>query len=161
MESLLLHFAGPAIQDIFNTLPDLPAVADGEVTRTKYDMANGKLNRDLGYDPNTAFECHSSRRMTQLEVERQNRSLLTVLPIANDEGLPLQQELTRYLAAYRAIPHPATGRAPASLLFNRRIRSKLPSMEMPDDDMEVREANAKANATTVPSNITSLQFASL
>ena len=84
------------------------------------------------------------------EVERQNRSILKALRIANSQGLPLHRELTRYLSVYRTTPHPATGRTPASLVFNRPIRSKYPSMEMHTEDLAVREANAKVKVAMVP-----------
>ena len=52
------------------------------------------------------------------EVERQNRSLLKRLQIAQAENKPWRAELRRYLSAYRSIPHNTTGRSPAELLFN-------------------------------------------
>ena len=68
-ESLLLHFAGPEVQDIFETLPDLPAVPDGGAARSEFKTARGKLDKYFAHEPNTAFERHSFRRMTQLEGE--------------------------------------------------------------------------------------------
>ena len=50
------------------------------------------------------------------EVERQNRSLLKRLQIA--EKKPWRAELRKYLTAYRSISHNTTGRSPAEVLFN-------------------------------------------
>ena len=69
LESLLLHFAGPEVQDIFETLPDLPAVPHGGAARSEFETAKGKLDNYFAHEPNTAFERHLLRRMTQLEGE--------------------------------------------------------------------------------------------
>ena len=47
-----------------------------------------------------------------------------------------------YLMAYRATPHKVTGRSPAELLFNRKIRTKLPGLQVQqrgEMDREVRK----------------------
>ena len=54
--------------------------------------------------------------------------------------------ISSYLMAYRATPHKMTGRSPAELLFNRRIRTKLPGLRVQQDgdlDKEVREKHQK------------------
>ena len=54
--------------------------------------------------------------------------------------------VSSYLMAYRATPHKVTGRSPAELLFNRRIRTKLPGLKVQQDgdmDREVRERHQK------------------
>ena len=38
--------------------------------------------------------------------------------------------VSSYLMAYRATPHKVTGRSPAELLFNRKIRTKLPGLQV-------------------------------
>ena len=60
------------------------------------------------------------------KVERQNRSLLKRLQIAQAENKPWQAELRKYLTAYRSIPHSRTGRSPAELLFDRKVSGKSP-----------------------------------
>ena len=50
--------------------------------------------------------------------------------------------VSSYLMAYRATPHKVTGRSPAELLFNRKIRTKLPGLKVKQEgeiDREVRE----------------------
>lgn len=48
--------------------------------------------------------------------------------------------------AYRTTPHKVTGSCPAELLFNRRIRPKLPGLRFQQEgevDREVREKLTK------------------
>ena len=63
------------------------------------------------------------------EVERQNRSILKSLKIANAEKKNLKRELCNYLLAYHSTPHQTTGVPPAELMFKRKIRTKLPQLE--------------------------------
>ena len=63
------------------------------------------------------------------EVERQNRSILKSLKIANAEKKNLKRELYKYLLAYHSTPHQTTGVPPAELMFKRKIRTKLPQLE--------------------------------
>lgn len=78
------------------------------------------------------------------EIERQNRSLLKRLKIAHVEKLNWKQELFDYLLMYRSTPHSTTGVSPAELLFNRKIRTKLPELGSNDSllDEEIREKDA-------------------
>lgn len=62
------------------------------------------------------------------EVERQNRSLLKAMKIANSKGQNWKEELHKFLLAYCSTPHTTTGVSPAELLFNRKIRTKLPAL---------------------------------
>lgn len=60
------------------------------------------------------------------EVERQNRSILKRLRIAQELGHDWKKILSQYILTYHATIHPTTGRSPSELMFGRRIRSKLP-----------------------------------
>lgn len=83
------------------------------------------------------------------EVERQNRSLLKRLQIAQAEKKPWQAELRKYLTAYRSIPHSTTGRSPAELLFNRKVRGKIPDLRIEHVyDQEVHDRDAEQKAKT-------------
>ncbi|KAK7102592.1 hypothetical protein V1264_020788 [Littorina saxatilis] len=78
------------------------------------------------------------------EVERQNQSLVKRMKIAQAEKKHWQDEVLKYIAAYRATPHPSTGRSPAELLFNRQIRTKLPQLKLfTDFDQDVRDRDAE------------------
>ena len=101
------------------------------------------------------------------EVERQNATLLEAIRAAQVEGKAWQRELQVFLLAYRITPHSVTGVAPADLLFNWQVRSKLPQVQMPtnatpatqrvqDLDAEQKQArndSANSPATTHKSNI--------
>lgn len=75
------------------------------------------------------------------EVERQNRSLLKALRIAALKGTPWQEELLRFLTAYRSTPHSTTGRSPYEMMCNRRMRTKLPTLPAASLDEAVRDAD--------------------
>ena len=75
------------------------------------------------------------------EVERQNRSLLKALKVAEVEGKRWTEELPKYLMAYRSTPQVSTGATPAYLMFGREIKSKLPELR-PDQSVvneEIRD----------------------
>ena len=74
------------------------------------------------------------------EVERQNKSLLKAMCAAQAEGKPWQQELQKYLLAYRSTPHTTTGVSPAELLYRRKIRIKMPEFET---DQQARDQDAE------------------
>jgi len=70
------------------------------------------------------------------EVERQNRSLLQRIKIAQGEGKNWKEELLTYLFAYRTTPHSTLGISPAEALYGRKLRTKLPELRpsVPDDE---------------------------
>ncbi|XP_046578825.1 uncharacterized protein K02A2.6-like [Haliotis rubra] len=73
------------------------------------------------------------------EVERQNRSLLKILRISQVEEKNWKQELQHFLMMYRSTPHSSTGKAPAEMLFGRKIRTKLPELVDFGIDDDVRD----------------------
>lgn len=74
------------------------------------------------------------------EVERQNRSLLKRLMISQNEGSNWMDDLQDYLLMYRASPHSTTLKSPAELMFNRKIRDKIPFIDEPTElDESVRD----------------------
>ncbi|XP_022795609.1 uncharacterized protein K02A2.6-like [Stylophora pistillata] len=85
------------------------------------------------------------------EVERQNRSLLKSMRIAQAEGKNWRKELFHYLATYRTTPHTVTGVSPAELLFGRKIRTKMPELHEPtinNDELRDRDWEKKIKAKT-------------
>ena len=82
------------------------------------------------------------------EVERQNKSLLKRMRIAQAEGKEWKKELRKYLVAYRSTPHTTTGVSPAELLFGRKMRTKLPELreESIASEMRDRDGEMKAKA---------------
>ncbi|XP_055598452.1 uncharacterized protein K02A2.6-like [Uranotaenia lowii] len=74
------------------------------------------------------------------EVERQNRSILKRLRIAQELGKNWRKELRQYLLTYHSAIHPPTGKSPSELMFGRRLRTKLPCIPMEVcEDEEVRD----------------------
>ncbi|XP_055522682.1 uncharacterized protein K02A2.6-like [Wyeomyia smithii] len=62
------------------------------------------------------------------EVERQNRTILKRLQIAQELGQDWRSELQKFLLTYRASSHSTTSRSPAELMFGHKIRTKLPHL---------------------------------
>lgn len=77
------------------------------------------------------------------EVERQNASLMKRVRIAQAEGHGWKKELRKYVTVYRSIQHATTGKSPAELLFQRKIRGKLPDITAPHSDLEARDKDAE------------------
>ena len=63
------------------------------------------------------------------EIERQNKTLLKCMRIANAEGKDWKSEIHTFLLAYRSTPNETTVVSPAKLIFNREIRTKIPSFK--------------------------------
>ena len=88
------------------------------------------------------------------EIERQNRSILKRLHIAQAEGFRWRSEMDDFLMMYRSTPHSTTRISPAEVLFGRRIRN-LHEFTVEDEvryrDSERKEkgkfyVNCKSNA---------------
>jgi hypothetical protein len=78
------------------------------------------------------------------EVERQNRSLMKRIRIAQAESSNWKTEVRKYLVAYRTKPHTVIGIAPSELVFNRKLRTKLPGICVEDDEIRDRDLFAKS-----------------
>ena len=73
--------------------------------------------------------------------------MLKRLQIAQADNKPCRAELRKYLTAYRSIPHNTTGRSPAELLFNRKVKGKIPDLSIVHAyDHEVHDRNAEQKA---------------
>lgn len=74
------------------------------------------------------------------EVERQNRTLLKILKIAQLEGKDWKRQMFDFLWMYHATPHSTTGKSPGELMFKRRLRDKIPDLNAEEcyggDDQE-------------------------
>ena len=62
------------------------------------------------------------------EVERQNRTLLKTLKVAEVEGKKWSKELPKFFLAYRSTPQVSSVATPAFLMFGREIKTKLPEL---------------------------------
>ncbi|XP_058448699.1 uncharacterized protein K02A2.6-like [Malaya genurostris] len=63
------------------------------------------------------------------EVERQNRSILKTLKIAELNGTDWRKDLQEANYVYSILRHPATGGSPAELVFGRKLRDWIPDLE--------------------------------
>ena len=77
------------------------------------------------------------------EVERQNKSLLKRMKIAQAEGKEWKKEIRKYLVAYRSTPHTTKGVSPAELLFGRKMRTKLPELKEESTESEMRDRDGE------------------
>lgn len=81
------------------------------------------------------------------EVERQNRSLLKRLRIANALYGDWKAELDQFLEMYNNTPHSTTGKPPSELLQNRKLRYKFPDagdLSTADTSMEYMDKDTAA-----------------
>jgi transposase InsO family protein len=81
------------------------------------------------------------------EAENFMKPLTKTIRSAHVEGRDRKKFLYQFLLNYRATPHSTSGIAPAKLLFNRNITTKLPELVQPENtklDTTVRARDAKA-----------------
>ena len=64
------------------------------------------------------------------KIERFHRYLKKNFQTVTLQGRSWEVELPQILMSYRSIPHPTTKKTPASMLFNREIRTKLPEVDL-------------------------------
>lgn len=76
------------------------------------------------------------------------RTLVKAAQTAHLEERRWQDELDSFLLNYRSTPHCTTGISPAELLFNRKIRNKLPSVSdsSPSQDNEAHKEATQRDA---------------
>ena len=83
------------------------------------------------------------------EVERFMQPLEKAIRTANLEGQDWKRAIFKFLLNYRATPHSTTGHSPATLLFNRNIRTKLPHPVKENKSnmhQKLKEKDSKAKA---------------
>jgi hypothetical protein len=66
------------------------------------------------------------------------KTLCKLIHSCSTEDKDPRRELNKFLLQYRATPHLSTGRPPAEMLFNRRIRTKIPQNPTVDQTDEKR-----------------------
>ena len=87
------------------------------------------------------------------EVERFMRTIKKVIKTSAVAGMNWKEEMNKFLRNYRATPHCTTGVAPATLLFNRPIRTKLPEISFRvEDEAGNNVRNRDAERKTVMKN---------
>lgn len=73
------------------------------------------------------------------ETERFMRTVKKVAKTALVERKSWKQEIFKFLRNYRASPHCTTGSAPATVLFGRPLRTKLPELSVPEEATDMRQ----------------------
>ena len=75
--------------------------------------------------------------------------MIKVIRIAEAERKPWKEELQKFLFQYRTTPHTVMGVSPAEMLMGRKLRNKLPKIQMraePIDELQwqiqIRERDA-------------------
>ncbi|XP_065054716.1 uncharacterized protein K02A2.6-like [Rhopilema esculentum] len=84
------------------------------------------------------------------EAENFNKPMTKAIKAAQVEGRNWKKELYRFVLNYRATPHTTKKYPPAQLLFNRKIRIKLPDTvekSLSPLDEEIRKNDTQAKAT--------------
>jgi transposase InsO family protein len=88
------------------------------------------------------------------EAERFMKTIKKTIKAAKIENKCWKQEMYRFLRNYRATPHCTTGLPPATVLFNRSMKVKLPEIPFVESRpaMESRDAMAKHAMKTYADN---------
>jgi transposase InsO family protein len=79
-------------------------------------------------------------------VERFMKTLKKALRCAVAEKRNWREEIPRFLLNYRNSPHASTGKAPATLLFGRSLRTRLPQIPKIKKEEEIRNKDLKSKS---------------
>ena len=77
-------------------------------------------------------------------VEAFMKPLVKTMKTATASGKNFKSELTIFLMNYSSTPHPSTGLSPFEIIFNRKMKTKLPTFSVPRNDKSVRERDTKS-----------------
>ena len=115
----------PALDNIFSAF-GIPR----EVTTDNGPPFNGdklaEFAKYLGFKHRKVTPAHPQANG---QAESFMKNLAKVVRNAAVQRCPIQQELNRFLRAYRDTPHSTTGVAPAALMFGRTTSSRLPKLD--------------------------------
>ena len=80
------------------------------------------------------------------QIERFNQVILKHVLTSNTIGRDWRKSLPTMLRNYRTTPHQVTGETPATMLMNREIRTKIPSVKTSKsyDDTKVIQTDTRA-----------------
>ena len=67
----------------------------------------------------------AKRAQANGEVERQKASIMKRIRTAQATGLDWKNELRKYIAKYRGLPHSTHDKSPAKLKYNRKFKGRL------------------------------------
>ena len=70
-------------------------------------------------------------------------SIVKLTHASISEGKDPKEEITKFLLMYRNTPHSSTGQSPASLMMERKIKTKLPTIIAPPTSARHQQAQEK------------------
>ncbi|CAB4039890.1 PREDICTED: uncharacterized protein K02A2.6-like [Paramuricea clavata] len=80
------------------------------------------------------------------QAENFMKPLVKAVKSAHHENKDWKREMFKFLLNYRATPHSTTGKSPSGLLYNRKIKTKLPQVTVENDSslhQEVKERDER------------------
>lgn len=82
------------------------------------------------------------------EAENFMKPLMKAIRSSHAEGRDWKKDLYQFMLNYRVTSHCTTGVAPSELLFNRKIKTKLPQVEIgadqPETNLEIKQKDKQA-----------------
>ena len=81
--------------------------------------------------------------MSNATAEAFMKPLVKAIKTSNVQGQNWKSALSKFLLNYRSTPHPSTGVSPGELMFNRRMKTKLPQLITKSKDTVVRKRDTK------------------
>jgi len=172
-----VDFCGPfptgeylfVVIDAYSRFPEVEVVhstaASGVIPKLDRIFATHGLPRIIRSDNGPPFNSEDIRkymaenginlsRITPLwpqansEAENFMKPMTKAIRSAHAEGKPWKKHFHKFLLNYRSTPHCTTGFTPAELLFNRKVRNKLPHLsndtQFTSQEVEKRDEKAKA-----------------
>ena len=98
------------------------------------------------YAKESGFEsalCTPEHPQSNGQAEKMMSSIVKVTHASIAENKDPKEEITKFLLAYRNTPHNSTGQTPASLMMERKIRTKLPTIISPPTSARHQSAQQK------------------
>jgi len=114
------------------------------MSRSLFQVCSKDIWKDVV--SSTARPCLYGPKQNNGEMERQNRSLLKRMRIAQAEGKQWKEDVRKYMIAYRSTPNTTMRVSPAELLFGRKIRTKLPEFHEDRVPSEVQDRDGEMKA---------------
>ena len=103
-----------------------------------------KWNKDWGIKAKRTMPYHQPANGM---VQRLNRNLKLIIHTAYTEVKDPEEEVAKYVTAYRATPHTVTGQMPNKHMFNREINDKLPRRQSKPQEKHHKEARKRDRET--------------
>lgn len=131
----------PQMDRVFSTL-GIPRIVKSDNGPPFNSHQFAQFAKELGFHHRKITPLHPQANS---ESERFMKTLKKALQASHIEKKNLTRELYRFLRNYRATPHCTTACSPFELMFNRKMKTKLPHVSEPvaNDQLKKRDAAAK------------------